>query len=333
MNQNENYKVKLESNINNLVNKRNSNALLIYITGDKRPTDNFGAQVHPEVLPIFYEHLKLIGKQKKISLLLYTTGGALETPWALVNLIREFCYEFEVLVPFKAFSAGTLICLGADDICTTSLSLFTPIDPTGTFFDGKQKKSVQVENIVEFINFAKKRIGLRSQDCLKEVLKSLVSDTSPQILGNIHRTYILIRQLVEKMISLRIKPIPLKQKNKIKENLTEKLYSHQHLINRKELVKIGFVNMIEELETSQENDLLNIFDYFSAKMELMDEFDPAKKLGSNNQFIFKLPRAIISSKKLTHTYSSEYTIVRDETQPGLNIFLNVKNLGWQKEEI
>lgn len=328
------YKTAQKANIDELLKARKSDALIVYITGDKRPPESFGTVVHPEIIPLLYEHLKLIGKKKKISLLLYTSGGMLETPWALVNLIREYCQEFEVLVPSKALSAGTLICIGADKIVTTPISLLSPVDPTGNFIVGNQQRSIQVEDVAGFIEFAKKKVGLTKQDVLAEVLKSLVGETPPQVLGNINRTHTLIRQLVDKLLELHKNPIPEEQKKKIKENLTEKLYSHQHLINRKELISIGFKDLVEELNTINEEQLLNIFNYFSDKMELNEVFDPTTKIGNKQSHQFTLPRAILASGDLCHAFLSEYSIEKQENAPGKStIFLNVKDLGWQKKDI
>ncbi len=330
----QNYRTKHKTDIENLLKQRKSDSLLIYITGDKRPPESFGTQVHPEVIPLFYQHLSKIGKKKKISLLLYTSGGALETPWALVNLIREYCDEFEVLIPSRALSAGTLICLGADTIATTPLSHLSPVDPTGNFIVGNQQRSIQVEDVSGFIDFAKTRVGLKKQDSLVEILKALSGDTPPQILGNIHRTHTLIRLLVDKMIALHKKDIPEAQKKLIKESLTEKLYSHQHLINRKELIKLGFEGIVEELSKAEEDNLLNIFNYFFDLMELGDEFDPAKKLDGKDSSTFSLIRAIVSSTELTHKFVSAYTVQKQDIAPGkTSILLDVKNLGWIKGEV
>lgn len=162
----------------------------------------------------------------------------------------------------------------------------------------------------------------------------MASDTPPQILGNIHRTHTLIRLLVDKMLALHKKVIPEEQRKLIKESLTEKLYSHQHLINRKELVEIGFKGIVDELAKEEEGNLLNIYNYFSDKMELEKEFDPSERLGTKDSFPFQLPRAIISSPSLTHQFLSDYTIQKQEAVPGkTTIFLNVKNLGWIEKEL
>lgn len=328
------YKTAQKMNIDGLLKARKSDALLVYITGDKKPPESFGTQIHPEVIPLFYEHLRLIGKKKKISLLLYSSGGALEAPWALVNLIREYCSEFEVLVPFKALSAGTLICLGADKIVTTPLSLLSPVDPTGNFVVNNQQRSIQVEDVAGFIDFAKTKVGLKNQQVLSEILKSLVSDTPPQILGNINRTHALIRQLVGKLLDTHKTKMTQEQKDNIGKSLTEKLYSHQHLINRKELVKLGFNDLVEELDSTNEERLLNIFGYFSEKMKLNEVFDPANELGSLPNHSFTLSRAVIASTSLCHSFNSEYSIERQENVPGKpSIFLNIRDLGWKKGDV
>jgi hypothetical protein len=43
-------------------------------------------------------------------------GGETLAAWRLVNLLRIYCDELEILIPMKALSAGTLICIGADKL-------------------------------------------------------------------------------------------------------------------------------------------------------------------------------------------------------------------------
>src|SRR2546427_6800245 len=90
--------------------------VLLFFTGDRR---NLQTQIAADVYDLFVNHLDKIGIVKKLSLFLYTRGGDTLTAWSLVNLIRQFCEELEVVIPSKAHSAGTLIALGADKIVMT----------------------------------------------------------------------------------------------------------------------------------------------------------------------------------------------------------------------
>ncbi len=107
-------------------NERNSK-LLVFITGD-RP--NFETQISSEMQDYFVNHLDKFNLPDKISLFLYTRGGDTMAAWSLINLIKQFCKSYEVIVVAKARSAGTLISLGANKIIMTKQATLGPIDPS-----------------------------------------------------------------------------------------------------------------------------------------------------------------------------------------------------------
>jgi hypothetical protein len=214
-----------------LESKRDSR-IITYLTSD-RPV--YGAQIALDVLPLFYQSLERVGKIKNLSLYLYSTGGSLDAPWPLVSLMREYCEYLEILVPFKALSAAALISLGADRIVMTPLSQLSSVDPTGVFVRGGKKKEVSVEDIQSYIEFAKEKIGIAESQPLSEVLRLLTNEISPQILGSINRTHSLIRRIARLMLQFHLKePKCETQISEIVDNLTEQLYSHTHMINRRE---------------------------------------------------------------------------------------------------
>ena len=78
--------------------------------------------------------------------------------FGLVNLIREYFNDFNVIVPFKAYSCGTLICLGANEILMTKLGQLSPIDPSlphplaPTLPDNPKKKiPISVEDVTAYL--------------------------------------------------------------------------------------------------------------------------------------------------------------------------------------
>jgi ClpP class serine protease len=76
-----------------------------------------------------FEHLRSIGPQKRLALYLYSHGGAMEAPWKIVTMLREFCDELYVIVPYRAQSAATMIAIGADKIHMSKKGELGPIDP------------------------------------------------------------------------------------------------------------------------------------------------------------------------------------------------------------
>ena len=87
-------------------------------------------QISSEMPEYFVNHLDKFNLPKKISLLLYTRSGDTIAAWSLINLIKQFCEEYEVIVSSKARSAGTLICLGAKNVIMTKQATLGPIDPS-----------------------------------------------------------------------------------------------------------------------------------------------------------------------------------------------------------
>jgi ATP-dependent protease ClpP protease subunit len=95
--------------------KRGDRLLLSYISST-RP--GFEFQIADDVLPFIYRCLEA-GKAKAakgVDLFIHSNGGSGTSPWRIVNRIREYTKDFTVLVPHHAFSAATLIALGADKI-------------------------------------------------------------------------------------------------------------------------------------------------------------------------------------------------------------------------
>ena len=90
--------------------------IITYVTSDRK---GFETQIAQDVIDLFINHLDKIGVVPKISLYLYTRGGDTAAAWNIVNLLRQYCDELQVIIPHKAHSAGTLISIGANSIIMT----------------------------------------------------------------------------------------------------------------------------------------------------------------------------------------------------------------------
>ena len=109
------------------LSKQFDSPVISYITGDRPGLET---QVSPDAVDIFLHHLDKIGVVEKLTLVLYTNGGDTMAAWSLINLLKIFSDHLHVVVPRKAYSAGTLMCLGADKITMTKQAVLGPIDPS-----------------------------------------------------------------------------------------------------------------------------------------------------------------------------------------------------------
>src|SRR5262245_38638594 len=145
-------------------------SVIAYVTSTRPRLET---QMAMDVIPIVYEHLRLLlseAPNRKIDLLIHSNGGDGVVPWRLVTLIREYCDEFTVLVPNRAFSAATLTALGADTVLMHPMGMLGPTDPTvANEFNPPSDRSpgevlgISVEDVSSYFALVKEDVGRRHE--------------------------------------------------------------------------------------------------------------------------------------------------------------------------
>lgn len=332
-------------------------SVLIYATGTRAPQNLFGAQVANDVLPILGEHLDSIGKAERLAVVLHTVGGKLDAPWPIVNLMRAHCRELFVLVPEIALSAGTLIALGAHKVFMHPHAFLSPVDPTGSWTAEGKTQSVEIENVLGYVDFVSDRVGIRDQAALVEALKELTREVKAPMLGAVHRTRSLIERLSRNMLELHLTSISDRSRvDKIVDMLTHSLFTHQHMIPVDEAQNaIGLGDMVEEAVGRRARAMREARGYINGTLQLREPFDPESLLAEElnkpspkrKKPLKKEPpgatptaptqactiaanRAILHSFSARHSFRSTYEISK-----GANDQIQVKKIGvdaWTREE-
>lgn len=171
-------------------NDRNTK-VLSFVTSERQGMETAIAQ---DCIEPFVDLLEQVGPTDRISLILHTTGGQTLAAWRIVNLVRMFCDELEVLIPSMALSAGTLISIGADKIVMTKQATLGPIDPSinnplnpQANIGGQSKQvPVSVESVRGYIEAAREELQIKNEEHLTSIFfKSVESYTSNSPRGNI----------------------------------------------------------------------------------------------------------------------------------------------------
>lgn len=322
--------------------KIRSSKLLVYVTGDRPGLET---QIHPEVLDYFVDHLDKIKYSKKITLFLYTKGGSTSAAWSIANLIQQFCEEFEVIVPSKALSAGTLICLGAKTIIMTKQATLGPIDPSvNTPLNPEipgdishSKVPVSVEAINGYIDLAKNEFLLnRNKSELSKILISLSEKVHPLVLGEVVRARSQIQMLANKLLLRQIND--KKKIEKIIKFLVSESGSHDYTINRREARDTLGLN-IEKPNEDLYKIIKQIYDNIKKELCLTEKLDFNLILGVHPQKKFEFRRALIESVDLgSYIYITEGIATRTQSS-GANgmIQYQIENQiifdGWRYENI
>ncbi|MEK6690067.1 MAG: serine protease [Nitrospirota bacterium] len=309
------------------IGKDRGSRVLCYLTGDRR---GFETRIAPDVFPLLYEHLSKVGKTKSIDLFLYSTGGITIAGWGLVNLIREFCDKFSVIIPFKAHSTATLIALGANEIIMCKPGQLSPVDPSITspynpVAPGIQQPGgvnllpVSVEDVIAYLSLAKKEAELKDEPSIAEVFKILSEKVHPLALGSVFRAREQIKLLTEKLLGFHMPKAQEKKIGKIISTLTKELYSHDYLIGRKEAkntIKLKVIDVKPELE----NKIWHLYKAYENMLELNISYNPDTFLGNEEQKIGRFNRAVIESEFITDVFITEREIKKVQvSQPGMPI--------------
>jgi len=307
--------------INEISNRRNSN-VICYFTGDRK---NISTRIAPDAIKIIYQHLERLEPKEKVDLFIYTRGGDVLTPWRLVNLIREYCNFFSVLVPFRAYSAGTLICLGANEIVMGKMGELGPIDPTvANAFNPQDpnnpeaKIPISVEDVSSYFDLAQQKFNLKSEENLIKVFSYLVNKVHPLALGNVRRNYLLIRSTAKKLLSLH----SLGEDEVVVENiinyLTEKLYAHNYMISRKEASDVKLPVKLAEPEL--EGLLWRLYEIYEKDLELKKPFQPLDYTNRHSNE-FEVCGGYIESQNSLDSFMFKGKVQQDEMmqEPEVNI--------------
>ncbi len=246
--------------------------LIAYVTSYRQ---NGGGNIASDIIP---EMIKLINKipsdKENIDLLIMSYGGDPTVSYRIVNILRERFKKFGVLLPFAAYSAATLISLGADEIYMHPFSNLGPVDPQLAYKKNNGNDTINFgsEDLRNFIDFVRKDVGVTDQKQMQRSFELVCKEVGAIPIGIAKRSAQLALSMGEKLLSLH-----MSDSNKAKtiaETLNKSFYHHGYPLGRTEAKKIGLpiVNPKADLEAL----LWQIFESFESEMKFNEPFDPLK---------------------------------------------------------
>lgn len=296
---------------------------------------NLQTQIAPDAIRPFVALLDDIGPTKKLTLLLDTNGGNTSAAWRLINLIRSFCDNLEVVVPMKAMSAGTLMSLGADKILMTKQAALGPIDPSlsnhplapkATLPTGQQVQfPVSAEAVRGYIEEVKKDV--KEDSAIASVWTHLADQLHPIVLGEIFRIGEQIRQLASELIKAQVDDHDKQQE--IIQLLCSDSGSHDYTINRRKASEIGL--NVEKPSFDLYGKLTKIMQSYHSELRTLEPYSLQGLLPAGQQSAnYSLIRGIIESTDASYGFVSEGEVVLQAQQQGVNFVDNRAFEGWRK---
>ncbi len=257
-------------------------------------------------------------------------------PIRIVKLIRNHCDSFEVLVPYKAHSAGTLICLGADTIVMGKLGELTPVDPTtGHPFNPQnptnpqQRLEVSVEDLNSYLLFAKEKAEVKSEQMI-DAYKLLADKLHPLSIGNAYRAYRMARLLTERLLWLHMdKKKDDERIKKIVKEITGDITIHAYPIDRDEASDLGL--NVEKANDTLDKTMRELYAAYATEMKLGQPFHPNELLAGKDSVEIDRPGAYLETGDTSHqfTFSGKVQKIIRNNQPSID--LNFESQSWVKK--
>jgi len=273
-----------------------------------------------------YNQLRRIGKVERLDLFLYSRGGAVEVPWKMVCMLREFCGALAALIPYRAHSAATMIALGCDRILLGSKAELGAIDPALSRIhqegDTPIEEQIRVEDVMSYVAFLKEKAGLGDQNALAANVSILAEKLTPQLLGNIYRTHSHIRMVARRLLTKHREAMSDQQINLIIESLAEKMYLHGHAISRGEASEMGLP--VDDAPSEVEDLMWALLEDFAQELGMNHPIDPDAILGKDkDEAEVPVTLAMIESTQESVAFSGTLVFRRQrQAPPQVNLNIN-----------
>jgi hypothetical protein len=302
--------------------------VLSYVTGDRAPTP---AQIGDDAIRPIYAELRRIGHIDKLDLFIYSRGGAIDVPWRIATALRAVATEWNILIPFRANSAATLLALGADQIVLGLQGELGPIDPIigvqrivpGSDGNGTAvQENINVEDIMAYVKFIRERANLSDQDALATGISKLTDRLDAVFLGGAYRTHSHIRDVARRMLLSRNSPASEQDMTRIVQTLAEQVYAHGHAIGLRDAREIGLP--AERADEALDDAMWRLLGSYETDLKLLEPIDPAVATVGQDLYSERGIVAVVETNGGCHEFTGETQIrAKRQTPPNLNVALNL----------
>lgn len=266
------------------VETRRKRPLIVYVTSNRQ---NGNGQIAADSVPELLDQLQRLPREaRELDLMIVSDGGDPTVAWRMVSLIRQRASKFSALVPQAAYSAATLIVLGADEVVMHPNGNLGPTDPQIRVprRSGKDGATEVVgfgsEDLMAFLRFSRDQVGLKDPEQLMTVFLKFCDEATALGVGVSARSALLSVTLGEKLLQLHMKGDGEPQKARaISEKLTKDYFHHGYPVNRSEAKDIGL--KVAASDEKLEDLMWRIWTDLSEELRLREPHNPLRVLADN----------------------------------------------------
>jgi hypothetical protein len=204
-----------------------------------------------DAIPFIVKQIDQQEDNDEVDFLIVSNGGDAITAQRIINLLREKYNKVNILIPYVAYSAATILSMGGDSIVMHKYSNLGPVDPQITTKKPNDKGTVNnlsfgSEDVKYFIEFLRKDAKIKNGSITSSMIP-LINEAGPLAIGFSKRSQQLSLDLSKKLLKQHI------TKKSVIKKITKHLntsFNHSYAFSRTEAKNIG-LNVIypdKELE-------------------------------------------------------------------------------------
>lgn len=198
--------------------------------------------IQDDTVPILYECLRKLKPTDVLDVVISTSGGVVNVARRIALLLHEYTRHLNILIPYKARSAGTLLCLSANQLILGPLAELTPIDGhIGALGEvpSESPAFISAEDIRAFRQIAEEWFGIQREEDRLQVFALLSQRIFPTTLSAFYRADRLIQRIAEELLCYQLPDVEASERRRIIDQLISGYPAHDYGITRAEARQLG----------------------------------------------------------------------------------------------
>lgn len=219
---------------------------------------------------------------KAVDIFLCTTGGTSTFPWDFLAMFREHMPDgrLGVIVPYWAYSAGSCMALGADEIVMSPSGVLGPVD-SQVPIRGQYGMLVGSRILNSYRNFLQRLTGGRTLRP-RQLLQAMNGHCDPIIIGTIHKAALEDERTLRAALAARRRPLSDRLHQQICEHFLDRVGFHGQGIRRTEARKAGVAYITDSEKTGVDAQISDLFSRYADVLKLFQPFE----LGDNDHEVW-----------------------------------------------
>lgn len=206
--------------------------------------------------------------------MIVSNGGDPIAAARMISILRERFEKVSLIIPYVAYSAATIIAMGADEIIMHPFSNLGPVDPQLEVIrvnqNGSQDRIVYgTEDLRNYFTFVKSVVGISDQEQMTRAFELLCKEAGAITIGVANRSAELSLALGERLLNLHMKDSA--QAKAITEILSRSYHHHGYPLSRSDAEKVGLP--VKKPDPEIEKLMWQIWENLEQEMQCNKMFD------------------------------------------------------------